>query len=98
VANNKFLPAASLSLAAALGFQAPAIAQHNVETVAASESDTAMRDRATNRSLLAALIQKRAEIAEYRSGKKGKRARQARRAALEFLDSQIARVRADIGD
>lgn len=54
------------------------------------------RERATNESLLAALRQRRAEIAQDPLAGQDKRHGAPRRYALEFLDRQIAKVKKDM--
>lgn len=56
------------------------------------DSEIAARERATNRSLLDALLQRRAEVAAAAAGKADQRP------ALEFLDRRIAELRARLGE
>ncbi|MEA2998976.1 MAG: hypothetical protein QOK17_809 [Sphingomonadales bacterium] len=78
-----------LLLAAALGsaIAAPASAQ----AANPPASDTRAQDRATNEKMLEVLLARRAAVVSSNGNAEGKRA------ALDFLDRQIAKVRAELG-
>jgi hypothetical protein len=78
---------ALLACMLAAGFHAPAPAQPKGETVKSAPTEAQIRERNTNRSLLAALLERRADL--VRSGSDG----QEKRVALDFLDKRIAQVR-----
>ncbi|MEA3061677.1 MAG: hypothetical protein QOJ94_1458 [Sphingomonadales bacterium] len=79
--------AAALACGAAAAGAAPPSAQPGNMAAA----DTKAQDRAVNEKMLAALLQRRSEIVA------GPADAESKRAALEFVDRQIARVRAELG-
>ena len=89
----RMLLGAALFSLSALALHAPGLAGQKAATVAQDPSSTAARDEATNKALLKALLQRRAEIAQLPFD--ATRA-EGRRYALEFLDRQIAKVRKDV--
>jgi DMSO/TMAO reductase YedYZ molybdopterin-dependent catalytic subunit len=88
VAKGKAYLTAALALGAATAIGAPASAQ---PAGSAPAPDTRAQDRATNEKMLAALLERRAAIVARPGPAEGKRS------ALQFLDRQIARVRAELG-
>jgi hypothetical protein len=79
---SKVLLVAASACIATLGIYAPGLAQQKNES-AARETSSSERDEATNRALLAALLSRRAEIAQSTGDPEGKRY------ALGFVDRQI---------
>jgi hypothetical protein len=79
--------AAALACGAVVLIGAPASAQ----PAGVSAADTKAQDRATNEKMLAALLERRAAIVASPVPEERKRD------ALQFLDRQIARVKADLG-
>jgi hypothetical protein len=78
---------AALAFGAVAAIGSPASAQGS----GAQAADSRAQDRATNEKMLAALLERRAAIVARPGPEEGKRS------ALEFLDRQIARVRAELG-
>jgi hypothetical protein len=89
MAKGKMLSAVLLVAIAALLGPEPALAQ---QTAGDAQAGSEMNARATNRAMLAALQKRRDQVARSTNN------RQGRRAALQFLDSQIAKVRNDLGE
>jgi hypothetical protein len=89
MASGKKLLAASLAGIAMLASPASVLAQ---QTAGDAQAGSEMNARETNRAMLAALQKKRDEVARSTNDMQG------RRAALAFLDSQIAKVRNDLGE
>ena len=81
----------ALAFSVALAVQAPALAQPQGAPAAGAESAAQARERATNESLLAALLQRRAEMTGSAIAQDDKRA------ALDWLDKRIAEVRSRLG-
>ena len=83
----KALLAAALISVPVLGLHTPALAQQETRIVQGETLDTETRSRTTNRLLLEALLERRAEVARLA------RPGESNRAALLFLDKQIAELR-----
>jgi hypothetical protein len=83
VAKSRLLLGALSACVAASAFQAPAVALPQ-EPAAQVDAAARARDRATNQALLAALRQRRAEVAQMPNANNSD--------ALAFLDRQIDRV------
>ena len=89
------MPAILMLLAVAVGTSEPASQPQAMQTTAV-ELSTQVREQATNESLLAALKQKRAEIAQSPLAPNDGRRAESRRYALEFLDRQIAKIKKEM--
>ncbi len=86
MAKVKVLMAAALLCLPTLALQAADFAQQKPDIVAEEPSGVELRDRDTNRALLAALLERRAEIAKLSPGTA------ANRSALDFLDRRLAEL------
>lgn len=85
MAKIKLLAGAALACLASLAIPAGGFAQQRPVASEAPESEA--RSQATDRVLLAALLERRADIARLESGTK------AQAAALDFIDSRIVQLR-----
>jgi uncharacterized membrane protein len=84
---GKAFLATALAWGAVMAIGSPASAR----PANAPAADTKAQDRATNEKMLAALLQRRADVVAAPGTAESKRD------ALAFLDRQIARVRAELG-
>jgi hypothetical protein len=90
MAGAKRVFGAALACAVGLGFHVPGSAQQEGSAAQGMASEIALRERNTNRALLDALLERRAEI--VRMGEAGQS-----RDALDFLDRRIAEVKRRLG-